>query len=217
MTDTDNTARSPFAAAATLAALAAICTALVATTYSMTSERIEDNRQRLLEASLKPLLEGLDYEGTLSDSTLTIPAPNALPGGAESTVFRVFADGRPLAALFDVTPKNGYAGPIRLLVGVDADDRVTRVRVVEHRETPGLGDRIEASKSDWIEIFSGHSLGDPIVERWEIRRDGGEFDQLSGASITSRAVVRAVRDTLIYFEANRERLFAPGASDEAGE
>ena len=86
---------------------------------------------------------------------------------------------------------------------------------MEHRETPGLGDRIESTKSDWMEHFNGRSIGDPSLEDWKIRRDGGEFDQLRGASITSRAVVRAVRETLVYFEANAETVFAAPAGDEA--
>lgn len=197
-----------WAGAVTLGALAAICTALVATTHAVTKDRIVENQQRILEASLQPILEGLDYEGDLADSSLVIEAPHPLPGTENVTIYRVYAGGAPLAALFDVTPRNGYAGPIRLLIGVRADGAITRVRVLEHRETPGLGDRIEATKSNWIEIFSGRSLSDPPVAQWEIRRDGGAFDQLSGASITSRAVVRAVRDTLRYYESNRGDVFA---------
>ena len=198
---------SVWTGAATLAVLAAICTALVAFTHELTRDRIDDNRQRFLERSLEPVLEGLDYEGSLSQSVLTVPAPHELPGSENVTIYRLYADKQPLAALFVVTPRNGYAGPIRLLIGVDAEGSVLRVRVLEHRETPGLGDRIEAEKSDWIEVFRGRSLGNPAADEWEIRRDGGEFDQLSGASVTSRAVVQAVRDTLIYFSAKRGRVF----------
>lgn len=215
MNDTSDSdgSREPsiWAGAATLAVLAAICTALVAFTHELTRDRIAENQQRFLEESLQPVLEGLDYEGTLSESVLTVAAPHDLPGTEDATIYRLYADQQPLAALFIVTPKNGYAGPIRLLIGVDADGEVLRVRVLEHRETPGLGNRIEAEKSDWIEIFRGKSLGSPVTDQWEIRRDGGAFDQLSGASITSRAVVQAVRDTLIYFSAHRDRVFARDA------
>ena len=213
MTESNASRPSLWSGAVTLALLAAICTALVAATYDLTEERIEDNRQRLLEASLKPLLEGLSYSGELSDSVLEIPPPNELPGNTDATIYRVYADGRPLAALFSVIPRDGYAGPIRLLIGVDANGTITRVRVLEHRETPGLGDRIDIKKSDWIEGFRGRSLTTPESEGWEIQRDGGEFDQLSGASITSRAVVRAVRDTLLYFQAQRETVFARPAQE----
>lgn len=192
-----------------LGALAAICSSLVAITHAMTQDRIEENRQRFLEESLAPMLEGIEYEGALSDSTLTIPSPHDLPGNDDVTVYRVYADGQPVAAIFSVSARDGYAGIIRLLVGVSAAGNVNRVRVLEHRETPGLGDRIESTKSDWMENFNGRSIGDPAIESWNIRRDGGEFDQLSGASITSRAVVKAVRETLVYYGANSDAVFAP--------
>jgi len=205
---------SLWAGAVTLALLAALCTALIAITHELTRDRIADNRQRLLEESLAPVLEGLEYEGELSDSMITIPAPHGLPGSDDASIYRVYAAGQPLAALFVVTPRNGYSGPIRLLIGVDASGRITRVRALEHRETPGLGDRIDADKSDWIEMFRGTSLEEPPVGDWNIRRDGGEFDHLSGASVTSRAVVWVVRDTLVYFAANQERLFAPTTGNQ---
>jgi electron transport complex protein RnfG len=113
-----------------------------------------------------------------------------------------------VAAVFSVVARGGYAGDIELLVGVRADGRVAGVRVVEHHETPGLGDGIEADKSDWIRGFDGRSLGDPPREDWAVRRDGGDFDQFTGATITPRAVVEAVRDTLIYFEDHRDQVFA---------
>jgi electron transport complex protein RnfG len=195
--------------ALTLAAIAAICTALVSLTHELTRERIADNRRAFLEESLRPVLAGIDYEGELSDSTMTLQPPHGLPGNDAATVYRVYADSRPLAALFVVTAMDGYAGPIRLLIGLRADGTVNRVRVLDHRETPGLGDRIEASKSDWIEIFRGRSLEDPPGARWEIERDGGAFDQMTGASITSRSVVRAVRRTLVFFAENRDTVFDP--------
>ncbi len=135
-----------------------------------------------------------------------MPPPHELPGAGEAVVYRVFSAGAPVAALFVVSAR-GYSGPIRLLVGVDVSGTVTGVRVLGHRETPGLGDGIEIEKSDWITQFAGRSLGDPVVTGWAIRRDGGEFDQLTGASVTPRAIVNAVRDTLLYFAANEERVF----------
>lgn len=204
--------------AITLAILAAICTTLVATTHELTRDRIEQNQQRFLQDSLRPVLEGLDYKGELSRSTLVIDLPHELPGNEPVTVYRIYADNEPLAALFVVEPRNGYAGPIRLLIGVDAGGAVIRARVLEHRETPGLGDRIEIGKSDWIETFAGLSLESLPEERWHIRRDDGDIDQLSGASVTSRAVVHGIRDTLLYFAANAESVFArPESAIEAEE
>lgn len=191
-----------------LAVLAAICTALVAWTYRLTAERIVENEQAFLEASLAPALGGLYYDSELSKSAMTIEPPHELPGEGPVTVYRVYNEDVPVAALFVVTARDGYSGPIRLLVGIESNGVISAVRVLEHRETPGLGDQIEASKSDWLEQFPGTSLGEPDREQWLIRRDGGVFDQLSGASITPRAVIKAVRDALIYFEGNKDSVFA---------
>ena len=191
----------------TLAAIAAICTALVAFTHRVTDERIAGNEQAWLEQSLLPAIQGVEFDGNVGDAKLVIPAPHGLPGTGDAIVYRVYRNGAPAAALFVVTARDGYSGPIRLLVGVGADGNVTGVRILAHRETPGLGDGIEASKSRWAEQFNGRSLGDPSLERWQIRRDGGDFDQLTGASVTPRAVTGAVRETLLFFDANRETVF----------
>ena len=197
-----------------LATLAAVCTALVAVTYRVTAPRIAANEQAYLEQSLKPVLEGIEYEGPLSESTIVIPPPHDLPGNDPVSIYRVFADNESVAALFVVTPRDGYTGPIRMLIGVATTGRVTGVRVLAHRETAGLGDQIDVTKSDWILQFAGLSIGEPPVAGWAIRGDGGEFDQMTGASITSRAVIKAVRETLIYFDENRERVFARTETDE---
>ena len=108
----------------------------------------------------------------------------------------------------------GYrsGGSIRILVGIDVDGVVTGVRILQHRETPGLGDKIDSTRSDWVHQFAGRSLLDPVTTSWAIKRDGGDFDQLTGASITPRAVIGALRDTLEYFDAHREEIFAAPAT-----
>ncbi len=199
----------------TLAMIAAICTTLVAATWRVTADKIEANRKAFLERSLTPALAGLFFDSSVSESKVTLPQPHGLPGSGPAIVYRVYAGDMPVAALFVVTARNGYAGPIRLLVGVAMDGTVTGVRVLEHRETPGLGDRVEETKSDWVYQFDGRSLTDPAADTWAIREDGGSFDQLSGASVTPRAIVKAVKDTLAWFEANAEALFAMPADAEA--
>ena len=198
----------------TLAAIAAVCTALVAATYVVTEDRIAANEKAWLEQSLQPALAGLFFDSGVTESRITIPAPHALPGSEDAVVYRVFAGEDPVAALFVVSARDGYAGAIRLLVGIDVDHAVTGVHVLAHRETPGLGDRIEPGKSDWLTIFDGRSLGDPVTAGWKIRRDGGDFDQLTGASVTSRAVVKAVKETLEYFVANEADVFSATADSE---
>jgi electron transport complex protein RnfG len=130
-----------------------------------------------------------------------------LPGSDAAIVYRVYAEDEPVAALFVVTARDGFSGSIRILVGVGVDGTVTGVRILQHRETPGLGDKIESTRSNWVFQFEGRSLGNPLASGWAIQVDGGEFDQLTGASITPRAVIKAIRDTLIYFDAHRDEVF----------
>ncbi|MDJ0812558.1 MAG: electron transport complex subunit RsxG [Woeseiaceae bacterium] len=205
---------SIFRTGLTLAAIGAICTMLVAATYQATRDRIAANDKALLEQSLLPALAGIDYDSGLTDSLLELQPPHELPGNDTALVYRVFAAGEPAAALFAVTARDGYSGPIRVLIGVAYDGTVSGVRILQHRETPGLGDMIDSSRSDWVLQFDGRSLGNPAAEHWAIRGDGGEFDQLTGASITPRAVVGAVRDTLLYFDAHRDEIFPVAASEE---
>lgn len=209
-------AGSVLRSALTLAGIAAICTALVAGTYRLTADRIAANAKAELEKSLQPALAGVFYDSDVTESRLVLPPPHGLPGRDPAIVYRVYSEGEPVAALFAVSARDGYAGPIRILIGVDLAGIVTGVRILEHRETPGLGDRIEAARSDWVYQFDGKSLDNPSVGGWAIRVDGGEFDQLTGASVTPRAVIKAIRETLIYFGANRDELFAmPTPEDQS--
>lgn len=203
----------------TLAAIAAVCTTLVAFTHRLTDERIAANDQAWLEQSLQPALSGLFFDSGVSESVLTIPAPHELPGSEDAIIYRVYSGVSPVAALFVVSARDGYAGAIKMLVGIDISGKVTGVHVLAHRETPGLGDRIESSKTDWVQQFDGRSLGNPVTGGWKIKRDGGDFDQLSGASVTPRAIVKAVRETLEYFDANAVAIFAAAADgdDEVSE
>lgn len=198
----------------TLAVIAAICTALVAATYQLTEERIAANKKALLEQALQPALSGLFYDGGVSESRLVIPPPHELPGNDAALIFRVYAKDTPVAALFAVTARDGFSGVIRVLVGVEFNGTITGVRILQHRETPGLGDKIESARSDWIFQFDGHSMGDPEVTGWAIRNDGGKFDQLTGASVTPRAVIKAIRDTLLYFAAHRDEIFAAPSTED---
>jgi electron transport complex protein RnfG len=198
----------------TLAAIGAVCAALVAITYSLTSERIAANEQAWLEKSLEPALAGLTFEGSVSESMLVLSTPHDLPGPDDVIIYRVYADEHPVAALFAVTARDGYAGAIRVLIGIEYDGTITGIRILEHRETPGLGDKIVSSRSDWVYQFDGRSLGDPRLEEWAIKRDGGEFDQLTGASVTPRAVIKVAKETLIYFAAHRDEIFSASATED---
>lgn len=196
----------------TLAAIAAVCTSIVVVTWQFTRKQIVANERAWLEQSLVPALGDVEFDSGLLESRFEIPEPHDLPATGPATVYRVYLEGAPAAALFVLTARDGYAGPIRFLLGLGYDGRVTGIRVLEHRETPGLGDDIEAAKSDWGLQFNGRSLGDPGIAGWAIRSDGGEFDQLTGASVTPRAVIKAIQQALLYFDANRDSVFAATAA-----
>ena len=199
----------------TLAAIATVCTALVAATWYFTADRIAANKKALLEQSLQPALANTFYDSSVSESRLVLGPPHGLPGSEAAIIYRVYSANEPVAALFVVSARDGFAGPIRILLGVNYNGVVTGVRILEHRETPGFGDKIDPRKSDWVQQFASRSLQDPVAAHWKIQSDGGDFDQLTGASVTPRAVIKAIRDTLLYFEAHRDEIFAAAATEEA--
>jgi electron transport complex protein RnfG len=206
--------RHPILIAALLLALFGVLgTSLVAFTHEQTKERIEANERLALLRSLQALVPASEVDNDMADDNILVHAPELL-GSPATRVYRGRRDGEPVAAVFTSVAPNGYSGPIRLLVGVRRDGTLAGVRVVAHKETPGLGDKIDERKSDWVLAFTGRSLGDPPAERWKVRRDGGDFDQFTGATITPRAVVKAVRRTLEFAQRKGAELYAPAPATD---
>jgi Na+-translocating ferredoxin:NAD+ oxidoreductase subunit G len=202
------TARSMLRAAAILTGFAVVGALLVSVTWETTAERIAANERAFLLRSLADVLPANGYDNEVHEDFIAVAGADLLGTALPVTVYRARLRGAPVAVVMTPVAPGGYSGPIRLLVGIRADGTVSGVRVMSHRETPGLGDKIELERSDWILDFDGRSLGQPPRHRWAVRRDQGDFDQFTGATITARAVVSAVRDALIYFEAHRDALFA---------
>lgn len=199
-----------------LAAFAIITTALLAFTYLQTKGRVNANEQQLLQERLQAVMPASSYDNTFLKDSISVRSPALLGSQDPVTVYRARKDGKPVGVAFQAIAPNGYSGNITLLIGIYADGRVAGVRVLSHKETPGLGDPIEIERSPWILSFNGKSLGNPPAEQWAVRKDGGVFDQFTGATITPRAVVGAVRKALEFFQANRNRLFsAPADSAQA--
>lgn len=194
--------------AAVLLLFALVGTLLVAMTYEGTREQIAANEREALLRKLNMLVPPERYDNAIFEDTTRVINDHLLGTTEPVTVYRARRGGKPVALVITPVAPDGYSGSIRLLVGVNLDGSLAGVRILAHRETPGLGDKIEAERSDWILNFDGRSLGNPPLEAWRVMRDGGAFDQFTGATITPRAVVKAVRNSLIYYRDNHEALFA---------
>lgn len=195
-------------AAVILTGFAIVSTGLVAFTFTGTREIIAANERAALLSNLNALVPAERYDNRLDEDTLPIIDPESMGTDESVTVYRAYQHGEPVAVLAAPVAPDGYGGPIRLLIGVYADGTLAGVRVLSHKETPGLGDPIELGRSDWVLSFTGKSLNNPDSKGWAVKKDGGVFDQFTGATITPRAVVKAVRRFLEYFQQHREQLFA---------
>lgn len=175
----------------------------IAITQVVTKDRIETQIARAEAAALFEIIPERNHDNDLLNDTLQLPASTRF----SATVVNAWIarrNGEPIGLIIPTVAPDGYSGEIRLLVGIDIDGEVLGVRVTGHRETPGLGDGIERRKSDWIESFEGRSLQNPEPQGWTVRKNGGEFDQFTGATITPRAVVKAVHRTLTYYDEHRQ-------------
>jgi len=201
--------RNMLISAVLLGIFAVLGTAVVSYTYDVTADTIAENEKEFLLKNLHVIISPDQYDNEIYADTLQVNDPELLGTPRPVTVYRARKAGQPVAAVLAPVAPNGYGGDIHLLVGIYADGTLAGVRVLKHQETPGLGDRIEADRSDWITGFTGKSLDDPGAAGWAVKKDGGRFDQFTGATITPRAVVGAVHNALLYFQAHREQLFAP--------
>ena len=180
-----------------------------------TAERIQAAERAAQVRALGEILPTGSYNNHLLDDSVLVQ-DRLLGNRSPLPAYVAIKDGRPTAVILQAIAPDGYSGAIHLLVGVHADGRVAGVRVIGHRETPGLGDKIELAKSPWIRSFEGKSLTNPEADGWAVKKDRGEFDQFAGATITPRAVVGAVHRALQYFDAHKaELLAAEGATTEA--
>lgn len=184
-----------------LGVIGLIASAALATGDLQTREAIKLAEQKDLESSLKQVLpEGYADNDLLNDIVLVNSSD------AQSVkVYRARHSGEFKAAIFE-TSSRGYAGPIKVLLSIDKQGTVLGARVIKHAETPGLGDKIEAAKSDWILSFNGKSIGQPPIERWGVKKDSGDFDQFAGATITPRAVVKAIKEGLLFYSEHQKTI-----------
>lgn len=185
-----------------LALMALVVSAALALADHGTRDAIALRNAEDLKASLTQVIPSRLYDADLLDDVVMLPVG---PAAAPLKIYRARRHGEISAVAFTVVGQ-GYAGPIEALMGVDRQGRILGVRVTSHQETPGLGDKIEHRKSHWIFAFEGRSLNDPAPQAWRVKKDGGAFDQLTGATITPRAVVQGVKQGLEVFAAHQRQL-----------
>ena len=202
-------------AALSLAVATVLAVGLVALVHDRATPQIEASRRAAQLQQLTAVLGGIAYDNDPLADTLLVRDLEYLGTGEPLVAHRVRRNGVPIAVLLNAVAPDGYAGALHLLVAIDVEGRLIGVRVLEHSETPGLGDFVDERRSDWIHQFSGRSLDAPPPARWQVSKDGGDFDQYTGATVTARAVTHAVRDALVFFTRHRAELLAapppPGA------
>lgn len=182
---------------------------LISVTWIMTQERIETQVRAYEAKALMEILPADTHDNTLVDSKIRLEPSRLLSSQDQREAYIALDDGEVSAVILPVTAPDGYSGRIELLVGINRNGTLAGVRAITHKETPGLGDKINTNVTDWILGFAGKSLTTPAKEDWGVKKDGGAFDQFTGATITPRAVVAAVYRALQYFEANRNLLLDP--------
>ena len=200
--------RNALRTAAIMLAFAFIGTLLLATMFDVTRAPIEANEKAARLSLFKEILPAQNYDNDLLASQVTI-APNALLGNRLPSIANVAKKQQQTAGIIlEAIAHDGYSGDIKLLIAIRADGSISGVRVLAHKETPGLGDYIDIAHGNWIKLFDNESLQKTPLEKWQVKKDGGQYDYMVGATITPRAVVKAVRQTLQFYQQNKQTLFA---------
>lgn len=202
-------ARSTLQTAINLVFFAVIGTAILASVFFMTHDKIVQSEEAEKLKLIMQIVPSALFDNDIIQDTLSIPASDLLGTDEATIAYRARLKGEPSAVVLSAIAPDGYGGKISLILAVKASGELAGVRVVTHKETPGLGDYIELPKSPWIKGFDGKSREVYKDADWKVKKDGGKFDYMAGATITPRAVVKAVHKALIYFGQNREQLFVP--------
>lgn len=191
-----------------LGIFAVLTAGLIAMTHQFTNDTIKNNILNAQISAFNEILPADLYDNDLTTDVAILPADSLL-GSLEGIKIHIARkDGDITGIIFETIAPRGYNGNLDLLVAISKDGVVTGSRVISHKETPGLGDKVDLKKSNWILSFENTSLSNPTLKGWAVKKDGGDFDQFTGATITPRAVVRAIKNTLIYFEQHKDALLA---------
>lgn len=210
--------------AATMLAFALVGTALLAYVFEVTRTPIENSEAEARIALFKQILPDEAYYNDDDDDeahdnhllkNIIEIAPNPLLGNKTPTkAYRAKRHHKFEAVILEAIAHDGYAGDIKLLIAIRADGSISGVRVLAHKETPGLGDYIDITHSNWVNQFNNESLSKTPAKQWQVKKDGGQFDYMAGATITPRAVVKAIFKASQYFEENKQLLFFDKDADK---
>jgi electron transport complex protein RnfG len=201
-------ARSTLQTAINLVFFSVLATAVLASTYFMTHDAIVKSEQAEKLKLINQIVPSALFDNDIIQDKLSIPASELLGTEDVTTAYRARLKGEPSAVVLESVAPDGYSGRIAMILAVRANGELAGVRVVVHKETPGLGDYIELPKGPWIKGFDGKSRAVYTDADWKVKKDGGQFDYMAGATITPRAIVKAVNKALIYYGENRDQLFA---------
>ncbi len=210
-------AKASFHSALNLLFFAVLGTVVLSSTYFLTKDNIDQSVAKEKLKLISEIVPQALYDNDIVQATLQLPADELLGTEETTTAYRASLKGEPGAVVLQPVAPDGYSGKILLIVAIRSNGEVSGVRVVSHHETPGLGDYIELPKSPWIKQFDGQSLANHTDEDWKVKKDGGQFDSMAGATITPRAVVKAVHKAVQYFTQHRDELLAQTPASPAQE
>jgi electron transport complex protein RnfG len=194
--------------ASTMIIFSLVASAALSISYFLTKTPIEESDARAKRMFLNQVVPSNLYDNNLVKDTISVE-PNPLIGNKKNIdIYRAKKNNQVVAVIIETIAPDGYSGEIKTLVGIGQKDKILGVRVITHKETPGLGDYIEVDKSHWIKNFNLKSLDEMGEKEWAVKKDGGDFDYVSGATITARAVVKSTYKSLLYVKENKKRLFA---------
>jgi electron transport complex protein RnfG len=200
--------------AITLVVFAIVFTSLMTFVYQVTKTPIENSEAAARMSLFAQIIPDALHNNDVLKDVVQI-APNDLLGNSRPTIANIAKiDGKPTAVILEAVAHDGYSGDIKLLIAINADGTISGVRVLTHKETPGLGDYIDIAKGKWIKLFDGESLNSTSESDWKVKKDGGKFDYMVGATITPRAVVKAVAKALTYFNLHQQALLGAPMKDE---
>ncbi len=176
-------------------------------TKLITNPAIEKAKVEEMKIAFNQVLSSNEYDNSPFEDQKIITDIQAFKTPQPIVIYRARKNKQPVALIIETIAPDGYSGNIKIMVAIKNDNRVSGVRILEHKETPGLGDKIEIRKDDWVTKFNGMSVRDDNLAKWRVKKDGGQFDQFTGATITPRAVVKAVKNTILYVTEHKKELY----------